>query len=51
VSEQVVSISQIVNVGAELKAELEHAAREECRDVSNLVRLILREWLAARASE
>jgi hypothetical protein len=49
VSEQVVSISQIINVGVELKAELERAAREENGDATWLARKILREWLAARA--
>jgi hypothetical protein len=43
-----VTISEVINVGRELKVALEHAARQECRDVSNLARLILREWLAAR---
>ena len=44
-SETVASASQVVKVGIELRAELERAAREEQRDVTNLVRLILREWL------
>jgi hypothetical protein len=37
-------------VGAELKAELEGATWEEQRDVTNLARLILREWLATRGT-
>jgi hypothetical protein len=39
------SRSQVVNVGYELRAELERAAREEQRDVTSLARLIVREWL------
>jgi hypothetical protein len=40
--------SEVVNVGRELRAELERVAREEGRDVTNLARLIIREWLAAQ---
>jgi hypothetical protein len=46
-----VTIGEIINVGRELKAELEIAARKENGDATWLARRILHEWLAARAAE
>jgi predicted transcriptional regulator len=40
--------SEIVNVGRELRAELERIARGEGRDVTNLARKVLREFVEAR---
>jgi hypothetical protein len=40
-----------VNIGVELKRELEVAAHEENAEATWLARKILREWLAARAPE
>jgi hypothetical protein len=45
-----VSTLEIVNVGRELRAGLERAAREEQRDVTSLARIIAREWLDARSA-
>lgn len=42
-----VSSSQAVNIGADLKRELERAAREEGRDVTSLARAVLREYVDA----
>jgi hypothetical protein len=47
-----VHIGEVVRVGPELKRELERIGRQEfTADVTWLTRRILREWLAARASE
>jgi hypothetical protein len=41
-----------VNIGAELKRELERIARQDFdADVTWLARKILREWIAERAAE
>jgi hypothetical protein len=44
-----VTIGEVINVGRELKAELEIAARKENGDATWLARKIIREWLADRA--
>jgi hypothetical protein len=49
--EAFVSIGQVVNIGADLKRELELAAREQNADAAWLAKRVLREWLAARAPE
>jgi hypothetical protein len=46
-----VTTSEIVNVGRELKAELERVARLEGRDVTSLARKVLRDYMAARESQ
>jgi hypothetical protein len=47
-----VTIGEVVRIGPEMKAELERIARQEFNsDATWLTRKILREWLAARASE
>jgi hypothetical protein len=49
--ESLVHVGEVVRIGAELKHELEFAAREESADATWLARKILREWLAAGAPE
>jgi hypothetical protein len=43
--EMLVSSTQVVNVGVELRRELERLAREEGRDVTSLARLIVRQYV------
>jgi hypothetical protein len=43
--------SETLNIGVELKRELELAARGEQRDATNLARLIIRQWLEARSAD
>ncbi len=45
-----VTISQIVNIGSELKRELELLARQENGDATWLARRILRDWLERRSA-
>jgi hypothetical protein len=46
--ETLVSSTQVVNVGVELRRELERVAREEGRDVTSLARAVLRDYLRGR---
>jgi hypothetical protein len=50
-SQRAVTIGEVIKIGAELKGELELAAREQNADAAWLAKRILREWLAARAPE
>jgi hypothetical protein len=49
--EPFVSIGQVVNIGADLKRELQFAAQEENSDATWLARKILREWLAGYSDD
>jgi hypothetical protein len=50
--QRAVTIGEVVRVGPELKRELERIGQQEFNaDAVWLTRRILREWLAARASE
>jgi hypothetical protein len=50
-SQRAVTIGEVIKIGAELKGELELAAREQNADAAWLAKRILREWVAARAPE
>jgi hypothetical protein len=43
--ETLATASQAVNIGAELKRELERVARAEGRDVTNLARRVLQDYV------
>jgi hypothetical protein len=50
--EPFMSIGQVVNIGHDLKSELERIARQDFNaDATWLARKILREWIAAGAPE
>lgn len=49
--ERIASASETLNIGRELRAALERAARREGRDATNLGRLLIREGLAAREAQ
>jgi hypothetical protein len=51
VSGKAVTIGEVVKIGADLKFELEMAAREQDADAAWLAKRVLREWLADRAPE
>jgi hypothetical protein len=40
------SVSQVVNIGSDLRRQLDEAARAEGRDATSLARKLLRDYLA-----